>query len=102
MDKLAINAIAALGGTTAVAGLIDAPPTTVQSWKSNGIPRSRLSHLKMVAEREGKAIDWSTGLLIAGDGGSADHADGNSGEEAAPSPDKAGNRIGGEATQVAA
>lgn len=93
MDDLAINAIAALGGTTAVAGLIDAPATTVQSWKSNGIPRSRLSHLKLIAEREGKTIDWSTGLLVSRDGGSTDHVADDTGADAVASPDKPRARI---------
>jgi hypothetical protein len=73
MTAFATNLIEALGGTTAVATLIDAPITTVQSWKSNGIPRSRLSHLKLIAERDGKCINWETGALVACDGGSADH-----------------------------
>lgn len=74
MAQFATNLITALGGTTAVAGMIEAPITTVQSWKSNGIPRSRLSHLRLIAEREGKTIDWSTGLLKAGEGEATNHA----------------------------
>lgn len=62
MNRFAINAIDTLGGSTAVSRLIDSPITTVQSWKQNGIPPSRLAHLKLVAEKEAIAIDWDTGL----------------------------------------
>ena len=49
-DKYAEAVIAALGGTTALATLIEAPISTVQSWKYIGIPASRMSHLRMVAK----------------------------------------------------
>lgn len=38
-----------LGGSTAVARMMDAPLSTVHSWRKNGIPRSRLAHLKLLA-----------------------------------------------------
>jgi 1-aminocyclopropane-1-carboxylate deaminase/D-cysteine desulfhydrase-like pyridoxal-dependent ACC family enzyme len=44
--------IDALGGTTAVAGAINAPTSTVHSWRRIGIPASRLAHLKLVAEQQ--------------------------------------------------
>jgi len=44
-----------LGGTSAVARLIDAPISTVHSWRTIGIPQSRLAHLRLVALAEGKA-----------------------------------------------
>lgn len=102
MTAFAANVIETLGGTTAVAKIIDAPITTVQSWKSNGIPRSRLSHLKLVAERDGLVIDWSTGLLISSDGDAADHAAGDTDNGQDQSPDITGDRIGASASQVSA
>jgi hypothetical protein len=53
MDTFATAVIDALGGTTAVSRATDAPPTTVQSWKKNGIPASRLAHLRLVAKDKG-------------------------------------------------
>lgn len=50
--------IDALGGTSATARLTDTPVSTVHSWRKKGIPRSRLAHLKLVAEREGVDVDW--------------------------------------------
>jgi aspartate carbamoyltransferase catalytic subunit len=46
--------IDALGGTSAVARLINAPISTVHSWRSIGIPQSRLAHLRLVALSEGR------------------------------------------------
>lgn len=43
-----------LGGTSAVAKLIDAPVSTVHSWRSIGIPASRLAHLRLIAQAENK------------------------------------------------
>jgi len=62
MTEIARNIIATLGGSTAVSRMTAAPVSTVHSWKHNGIPPSRLAHLKLVAEKEGIAIDWATGL----------------------------------------
>jgi hypothetical protein len=45
--------IDALGGTTAVATVIDSPTSTVHSWRKIGIPSSRLAHLKLIAEKAG-------------------------------------------------
>lgn len=45
-----------LGGTTAVARMIDAPISTVQSWKHIGIPPSRLAHLRLVARDAAKPL----------------------------------------------
>lgn len=44
--------IDALGGTTKVAALMDAPKSTVHSWRSIGIPRSRMAHLALIAKVE--------------------------------------------------
>lgn len=45
-----------LGGTTAVARMLNAPMSTVHSWRKNGIPPSRLAHLKLAVQVEG--LDW--------------------------------------------
>lgn len=42
--------IDALGGITTLARLIEAPVSTVSSWKRIGIPRSRLAHIRLVAK----------------------------------------------------
>ncbi|WP_447727252.1 carph-isopro domain-containing protein [Sphingomonas koreensis] len=73
METVADRIIDALGGTTAVSRKTDTPPSTVHSWRKNGIPRSRLSHLKLVAAHEGVSIDWSTGLRLSGEGGTFGH-----------------------------
>jgi hypothetical protein len=53
MDTFADQVIDKLGGTTAVATAIDAPTSTVHSWRTIGIPKSRLAHLKLIAEQRG-------------------------------------------------
>lgn len=53
MDHNAIAIIKALGGTVEVARAMEAPPSTVHSWKKNGIPQSRLAHIKLVAKEKG-------------------------------------------------
>lgn len=45
-----------LGGTSKVAALIEAPTSTVHSWRTIGIPPSRLAHLKLVAAQLGKEL----------------------------------------------
>lgn len=42
--------IDALGGTTKVAELTEAPTSTVHSWRKIGIPASRLAHLRLIAK----------------------------------------------------
>jgi hypothetical protein len=49
MSTYADIVIDALGGTSEVARLIEAPTSTVHSWRSIGIPKSRLAHLRLVA-----------------------------------------------------
>lgn len=45
-----------LGGTSAVAKLIEAPTSTVHSWRTIGIPSSRMAHLRLVAKSIGKPL----------------------------------------------
>lgn len=59
-DKIAIGIIDALGGTAAVARMMDAPFTTVHSWRYFGIPKSRLAHLKLLAESRDASIPHLT------------------------------------------
>lgn len=56
LDTFATEVIDTLGGTSAVAKLIEAPISTVHSWRKIGIPASRLAHLKMVADQKGIAL----------------------------------------------
>lgn len=53
METFADQVIDALGGTSEVARLIEAPTSTVHSWRKIGIPPSRLAHLKLVASHKG-------------------------------------------------
>lgn len=53
MNNTANEIINALGGTTKVAKLMQAPISTVHSWRTIGIPRSRLAHIEMVAKSVG-------------------------------------------------
>ncbi|CDO37614.1 carph-isopro domain-containing protein [Novosphingobium sp. KN65.2] len=56
MDTIANAVIDHLGGTTATAKLIEAPISTVHSWRLNGIPQSRLAHMRLAARMEGKPL----------------------------------------------
>lgn len=56
LDHHAVAVIKELGGTSNVAKLIDAPVSTVHSWRKIGIPKSRLAHLELVAKAEGKTL----------------------------------------------
>lgn len=62
MDTVANIVIDFLGGTSAVAKMIESPTSTVHSWRSKGIPASRLAHLRLVAKDIGKPLpeDLST------------------------------------------
>ncbi|SEQ59872.1 carph-isopro domain-containing protein [Sphingobium sp. YR768] len=42
-----------LGGTSAVAKMMSTPTSTVHSWRKNGIPLSRLAHLRLVVKADG-------------------------------------------------
>ncbi|WP_343526720.1 hypothetical protein [Sphingomonas sp.] len=61
MTTVSDRIIDALGGTTAVSRKAETPLSTVHSWRKNGIPTSRLAHLKLIAAAEGVPIDWETG-----------------------------------------
>ena len=61
MDNFADSLIDALGGTTAVSRMTDAPVSTVHSWRRIGIPPARLNHLKLAAQAAGIKVDWETG-----------------------------------------
>lgn len=91
MKTFSDNVIDALGGSTAVSRKSGAPLSTVHSWRKNGIPNSRLEHLKLIALQEGVEIDWSTGLPLDGsNGGSADHVDSDTISTAPGSPGNSG------------
>jgi len=45
-----------LGGTSAVAKLIEAPVSTVHSWRAIGIPSSRMAHLRLAAKATGRPL----------------------------------------------
>ena len=68
MMRLSKEVIEALGGTTAIARLVHAPVSTVNSWKDR-ISESRLAHLMLAAGAAGLVIDWSSvpgsALLLA-------------------------------------
>lgn len=64
-DKL----IDAMGGTSVVSRFTKAAASTVHSWRAKGLSESRLDHLKLIAEREGIAIDWETGERIEHEAG---------------------------------
>jgi hypothetical protein len=57
MSQVANRIIDALGGSTAVSRLIETPLSTVHSWRKNGIPASRLAHLRLAARSQNLNID---------------------------------------------
>ncbi|WP_363755089.1 carph-isopro domain-containing protein [Sphingobium sp. LSP13-1-1.1] len=77
MSDEANRIIDGLGGTTAVSRMTLVPPSTVHSWRKNGIPLSRLAHLKLAAKAEG--IPWP----------------GDTEAEQSPSSDNSEDNIGG-------
>ena len=60
MDTPSSALIDALGGTSAVSRMTEAPTSTVHSWRRNGIPRSRLAHLKLIAAQEKPDIPFDS------------------------------------------
>lgn len=63
METPASRLIDALGGTTAVARLVESPTSTVHSWRKNGIPNSRLHHLRLAAKA--KKLKVNVDALLA-------------------------------------
>lgn len=63
MSTIAEAVIRHLGGTSAVARLIEAPVSTVHSWKSIGIPPSRLAHLRLAAKANGTPLPKNLAAL---------------------------------------
>lgn len=53
LNMIAIQVIEAFGGTTAVANAMKAHTSTVNSWRTIGIPRSRMAHLRLLADAKG-------------------------------------------------
>lgn len=53
MDTAAIEIIDALGGTTKLAKALEAPTSTVFSWRKIGIPPSRMAHIRLIAQVQG-------------------------------------------------
>jgi hypothetical protein len=58
MDTPASKLIDAFGGTSKTARIAGLPISTVHSWRRNGIPQSRLSHLGLVAKTEKPDLDF--------------------------------------------
>ena len=58
MDTPASKLIDALGGTSAVARMIETPISTVHSWRRNGIPPARLSHLRLAFKDARPEVDF--------------------------------------------
>ena len=58
METPASKLIDAFGGTSKTATLAGLPISTVHSWRKNGIPRSRLSHLRIVAQVAKPELDF--------------------------------------------
>lgn len=70
MQTVADQIIDALGGSTAVSRMMDAPLSTVHSWRKNGVPRSRLAHLRLLASVEKPEVDID--LIVSNGGASAE------------------------------
>lgn len=64
MTTIADAVIDHLGGTSAVAKLIEAPVSTVHSWRTIGIPSSRMAHLRLVAAAEGIPLPENLAELL--------------------------------------
>jgi hypothetical protein len=71
MTTVSDQIIDALGGTTAVSRMLEAPVQTVHSWRKNGIPPSRFAHLKLAAAAAGKAAEFDQATRFAENAASA-------------------------------
>lgn len=54
-----------LGGSTAVARLLEAPLSTVHSWRRIGIPPSRMAHLRLAAKEAGTTLPDDLSELVS-------------------------------------
>ncbi|PNU02502.1 carph-isopro domain-containing protein [Novosphingobium guangzhouense] len=88
MNLLANIVIDHLGGSTAVAKMIEASKSTVHSWRKNGIPHSRMAHLRLAARAEGKPLPDDLNELR--------HASGNAAPQQAPSTGQSSDLSGAE------
>lgn len=61
MTRTASQIIDLLGGTVAVAEGIGSPPSTVSSWKINGIPAWRHGAIEAFAARKGVTLVFDEG-----------------------------------------
>ena len=82
MNSQANSVIDHLGGTSAVARLIKSPVSTVHSWRINGIPESRLDHLRLAANANGTPLPDDLDALPAS-------AESDTSDHRTPSPDTA-------------
>lgn len=48
--------VKAFEGMTKLAQALEAPPSTVYSWRKSGIPASRMAHIRLVARERGIAL----------------------------------------------
>lgn len=58
MENNASKLIDAFGGTSKTAKLSGIPISTVHSWRTNGIPESRVAHLRLMARLEKPDLDF--------------------------------------------
>jgi hypothetical protein len=63
MQILSDELIDSLGGTTAISRMVQAPVSTVHSWRRKGISASRLAHLKLAVQTAGLEADWDSGVV---------------------------------------
>lgn len=56
MNAEACEIIDKFGGTSALSKLTGISTSTIHSWRKNGIPEGRMSHIRMVGEVEGVEI----------------------------------------------
>lgn len=64
MQRLSDEIIADFGGLSALAEIVEAPVSTVHSWRRKGLSKSRLAHLRLAAVAHGKTVRWDTLLPI--------------------------------------
>ncbi|EQB09727.1 carph-isopro domain-containing protein [Novosphingobium lindaniclasticum] len=80
MNALANTVIDHLGGSTAVAKMIEAPLSTVHSWRKNGIPQSRMAHLRLAAKDAGLELPADVSELQHGLDDAAPSRQGSTGD----------------------